>query len=97
MGSRIRAGRFYADPALTEFGGRYYLYPTTDGSADWSSTSFRVLSSSDLREWVDEGQILDLVSDVTWADRFAWAPAAAITITIPGRPVPRRRHGAAAA
>ena len=77
MGSRKRAGRFYADPALTEFGGRYYLYPTTDGSEDWSSTAFRVLSSPDLREWIDEGQILDLVSDVTWADRFAWAPAAA--------------------
>ncbi|WP_415854094.1 family 43 glycosylhydrolase [Sinomonas sp. G460-2] len=77
MGSRDRAGRFYADPALAAFGGRYYLYPTTDGAEDWSSTTFRVLSSADLREWVDEGQILDLVSDVAWADRFAWAPAVA--------------------
>src|SRR5689334_20630019 len=71
-----QAGPYFADPALVVFGNRYFLYPTTDGSEDWSSTSFRVLSSEDLRDWTDEGEILRLGDDVAWASRFAWAPAA---------------------
>lgn len=77
MGAGGPAGRYFADPALAAFGGRFYVYPTTDGSPDWSSTSFRVLSSANLREWVDEGEILRLGEDVAWASRHAWAPAAA--------------------
>jgi len=76
MGSAGHVGAYFADPALVAFGERFYLYPTTDGSADWSSTSFRVLSSDDLRHWVDEGEILRLGHDVAWASRHAWAPAA---------------------
>ncbi|RKS90043.1 glycosyl hydrolase family 43 [Microbacterium sp. AG790] len=76
MSAEQRHPRYFADPALTCFDGRFYLYPTTDGLADWSSTSFRVLVSDDLMNWVDEGEILNLDTDVAWADRFAWAPAA---------------------
>lgn len=69
--------QYFADPALVAFAGKYYIYPTTDGSPDWSSTEFRVLSSDDLRSWRDEGVVLRLGADVEWAHRFAWAPAAA--------------------
>jgi beta-xylosidase len=69
--------QYFADPALVAFAGRYYIYPTTDGSPDWSSTEFRVLSSDDLQSWHDDGVVLRLGADVLWADRFAWAPAAA--------------------
>lgn len=69
--------RFYADPALVAFEGRYYLYPTTDGYADWSADAFRVLVSDDLRVWSDQGEVLRLGRDVSWASRNAWAPAAA--------------------
>ncbi|WP_306904375.1 family 43 glycosylhydrolase [Arthrobacter pascens] len=67
---------YYADPALAEFGGRYFLYPTTDGQEDWSSDSFRVLVSDDLESWTDHGEILTLGRDVLWASGHAWAPAA---------------------
>ncbi len=65
----------YADPALIVAGGRYWLYPTTDGSEGWGSTSFSAFSSSDLREWTAHGEVLRLGSDVTWCDNRAWAPA----------------------
>ncbi|WP_425580064.1 family 43 glycosylhydrolase [Streptomyces coeruleoprunus] len=66
-----------ADPDIQRFGDRYYLYPTTDGHPNWGSTRFSAYSSKDLVHWEDHGVILDLGPDVTWADRNAWAPAAA--------------------
>ena len=66
-----------ADPHVAFFGDRCYLYPTTDGSEGWRSTSFRAWSSGDLKNWRDEGVILDLPKDLTWADIHAWAPACA--------------------
>ena len=66
-----------ADPHIAVFGRTYYLYPTTDGSEGWMSTSFRAWSSKDLKTWRDEGVILDLPRDLKWADVRAWAPAIA--------------------
>lgn len=68
----------YADPSVITFGGRFYVYPTTDGHADWGSDAFRVLSSQDLTSWEDHGDVLRLGKDVLWADRRAWAPAAVV-------------------
>ncbi|MDF7813058.1 family 43 glycosylhydrolase [Hymenobacter sp. YC55] len=67
----------YADPHLAAFGGTYYLYPTTDGTEGWLSTSFTCWSSKDLVRWKNEGVILDLPRDLTWATQRAWAPAIA--------------------
>lgn len=54
----------------------YYLYPTTDGFANWSGTQFHAFSSGNLREWKDEGVILDTASEqVPWSVGSAWAPA----------------------
>lgn len=71
------SARYFADPALVSFQGRYFLYPTTDGLPDWGSTSFRVFVSDDLEHWHDGGEVLRLGSDVRWAHERAWAPAAA--------------------
>ena len=67
---------FYADPEIlyAEKTGKYYLYPTSDGFMNWSGTFFKVFSSDNLVDWTDEGVILDLKKDVSWADRNAWAP-----------------------
>ncbi|WP_132055734.1 family 43 glycosylhydrolase [Pseudocnuella soli] len=67
---------FYADPDIiyAEQTGRYYLYPTSDGFTGWSGTYFKAFSSADLVNWKDEGVILDLQKDVSWAKRNAWAP-----------------------
>ncbi|WP_326553836.1 family 43 glycosylhydrolase [Micromonospora sp. NBC_01813] len=67
----------FADPHLTTFNGRYYLYPTTDGYAGWGTTYYKAFSSTDLVNWTDHGVILDHGPDVTWADDSAWAPAVA--------------------
>jgi hypothetical protein len=66
-----------ADPQIASFGGKFFIYPTSDGFTDWRSTSFHAFSSPDLVAWKDEGVILDLGPDVSWADERAWAPGIA--------------------
>lgn len=67
---------FYADPDIlySNKTGKYYIYPTSDGFWGWSGTYFKAFSSDDLVNWTDEGVILDLKKDVSWANRNAWAP-----------------------
>lgn len=68
---------YYADPEIlySEKTNKFYIYPTTDGTAGWASSSFKTFSSDDLVNWEDEGEILVLGKDVAWSDRNAWAPA----------------------
>nr|WP_231496741.1 family 43 glycosylhydrolase [Prevotella sp. 10(H)] len=67
---------FYADPEIlySEKNNRYYLYPTSDGFHGWGGYYFKTFSSDNLKDWKDEGVILDLKKDVSWADGNAWAP-----------------------
>ena len=67
---------YYADPEIlySEKTGKYYLYPTSDGFKNWAGNYFKVFSSDNLVDWKDEGVILDLKKDVSWANRNAWAP-----------------------
>jgi len=67
----------YADPHIAAFGNKFYLYPTTDGSEGWMSDHFTAWSSKDLVNWKNEGTILDLKKDLSWAKERAWAPAIA--------------------
>ena len=69
---------FYADPEIiySQKTQKYYIYPTSDGFKNWSGTYFKTFSSDDLIHWKDEGVVLDLKKDVSWADRNAWAPTA---------------------
>ncbi|WP_242696180.1 family 43 glycosylhydrolase [Longitalea luteola] len=67
---------YYADPDVlySHKTKKYYIYPTSDGFTDWKGTYFKTFSSPDLQHWKDEGMILQLGKDVSWADRNAWAP-----------------------
>ncbi len=67
---------YYADPEIlwSEKTGKYYLYPTSDGFKSWGGYYFKAFSSENLKDWKDEGIILDLKKDVSWANRNAWAP-----------------------
>lgn len=67
---------FYADPDIlyAEKTGKYYIYPTSDGFHNWGGYYFKTFSSDNLINWKDEGIIIDLKKDVSWADRNAWAP-----------------------
>ncbi len=67
----------FADPHIAVFDKTFYLYPTTDGTEGWLSTKFTCWSSKDLVNWKNEGVILDLPKDVSWAKVRAWAPAIA--------------------
>jgi hypothetical protein len=68
---------YYADPNIlySRKHKKFYLYPTTDGFNNWSGTYFKAFSSDNLVDWKDEGVILDLGKDVSWADKNAWAPS----------------------
>ena len=70
---------FYADPDVlySNKTKKYYIYPTSDGFDGWGGYYFKTFSSPDLKNWTDEGVILDLKKDVSWADRNAWAPTIA--------------------
>ncbi|GAB3420910.1 family 43 glycosylhydrolase [Niabella aquatica] len=67
---------YYADPEVlySEKTGKFYIYPTSDGFDGWSGNYFKVFSSPDLVNWKDEGVMLDLPTQVSWANRNAWAP-----------------------
>jgi len=67
---------YYADPEIlySEKTGKYYIYPTSDGFTGWSGTYFKCFSSDNLVDWTDEGKIIQLGKDVSWANRNAWAP-----------------------
>jgi len=68
---------FHADPEVlySNKTKKYYIYSTTDGTPGWGGHDFSVFSSSDLREWTDEGKMLDVKGEqVPWANGNAWAP-----------------------
>jgi len=67
---------FYADPEIlySEKTGKFYLYPTSDGYTNWSGTNFKCFSSNNLVDWKEEGVIIQLGKEVSWANRNAWAP-----------------------
>ena len=67
---------YYADPDVlySEKTKKIYIYPTSDGFTNWSGTYFKTFSSADLVNWKDEGVILDLNKNVSWANKNAWAP-----------------------
>lgn len=67
---------YYADPEIlySNKTKKYYLYPTSDGFTGWSGNYFKTFSSDNLTNWKDEGIIIQLGKDVSWADRNAWAP-----------------------
>lgn len=67
---------YYADPDIlySERDKRFYMYPTSDGVFEWQGTYFEAFSSDNLIDWKNEGVILDLKTDVEWANQMAWAP-----------------------
>ncbi len=67
---------YYADPEIiySNKTGKFHLYPTSDGFEGWGGYYFRTFSSVNLKDWTDDGVMLDLSKDVSWANGNAWAP-----------------------
>ena len=64
---------FTADPAIRNFGGTYYVYPTPD-KPNWMTTDFSVWSSKNLVDWKKHPVVLDVTKELKWANIKAWAP-----------------------
>lgn len=69
---------FHADPEIvySNLTNRYYIYSTTDGFPGWGGYTYACFSSADLKEWRDEGDVLNAKNgQIPWADGNLWAPA----------------------
>ncbi|HEY4415478.1 MAG TPA: family 43 glycosylhydrolase [Verrucomicrobiae bacterium] len=59
----------HADPFISYFAGKYWIYPTSE-----DTKSFRAFSSTNLVDWVDQGAVFNL-SQSSWATNgYGWAP-----------------------
>ncbi|XYI01076.1 glycoside hydrolase family 43 protein [Sorangium sp. So ce1128] len=78
----IASHRYLADPASLVHDGRVYLYCSNDDDnvkADGSDDGYKMasivaVSSSDLKNWTDHGEVLRVPRAVSWANN-SWAPA----------------------
>lgn len=69
---------FHADPSAHYWDNKYWIYPSTDepGSTSWAEMKqWHCYSSTDLKEWTNEGKIFSL-EDISWAEDCAFAPDA---------------------
>ncbi|WP_437673994.1 glycoside hydrolase family 43 protein [Sorangium sp. So ce131] len=78
----IASHRYLADPASLVHDGRVYLYCSNDDDSvkeDGSDDSYKMasivaVSSSDLKNWTDHGEVLRVPRAAPWA-ALSWAPA----------------------
>jgi arabinoxylan arabinofuranohydrolase len=75
FGNRQILPDFEADPSARVWGDELWIYPSHDvaGSKYWDMVDWHAFSSTDLIHWTDHGTVFQL-SDLTWANRYAWAP-----------------------
>lgn len=66
---------YTADPSAHVFNGRLYVYTSHDenDATYFDMLDWHVFSTDNLTDWVDHGAVFSLV-DITWADKWAWAP-----------------------
>ena len=77
--------RFFADPQVVAEGGKYYIFPTTDGHSGWAGYQIHAFESEGLVTWEDKGVVVDLkdqkldgsedTSILPERTSKAWAPA----------------------
>ncbi|WP_258098942.1 family 43 glycosylhydrolase [Marinoscillum pacificum] len=73
--------RYLADPASLVYNGRVYLFCSNDndnsatGNGDYRMSSIVCVSSSDLKNWTDHGEVFRVPRDASWAN-LSWAPSA---------------------
>ena len=63
---------WYADPEVSVFGGKYWIYPTYSNRFE-KQVFFDAFSSEDLITWQKHERILD-TTRVSWAKKAMWAP-----------------------
>lgn len=78
----IASHRYLADPAIFLHDGRLYLYCSNDddnvrsntAEEGYSMASIVAVSTTDLKNWTDHGEVIRAPRDAAWAN-FTWAPA----------------------
>jgi len=75
----IVSHRYLADPGALVYNGTVYLYDSNDDdnpvAGGYEMKSIVCVSSSDLKNWTDHGEVFRVPMDATWAGN-SWAPAA---------------------
>jgi arabinoxylan arabinofuranohydrolase len=71
----IFSQRFTADPSGLEYNGRLYLYCShdLDGQTGYDMVDFTCISTDDLVNWTDHGEVFKVPNNAVWAGR-AYAP-----------------------
>ncbi len=74
----IASHRYLADPATLAHNGRLYLYCSNDDDnpveGGYQMKSLVCVSSSDLKNWTDHGEVIRVPAAAAWAS-YTWAPA----------------------
>jgi arabinoxylan arabinofuranohydrolase len=72
----IISHKFTADPNALVVNGRVYIYCSSDeeNNNDYLIKAYTLISSDDLVNWTDHGEVFRVPRDASWASR-AFAPA----------------------
>lgn len=71
--------RYTADPSGLEYDGRLYLYCSHDvfdpAHVGYIMKDFTLISTDDLKNWTDHGEVFNVTKDSSWGATLAWAPS----------------------
>jgi arabinoxylan arabinofuranohydrolase len=71
--------RYTADPSGLEANGRLYLYCSHDvfdpSHVGYIMKDFTLISTDDLKNWTDHGEVFNVTTDSAWGATLAWAPS----------------------
>lgn len=63
---------YHADPFIYRDGSDYYMVLTTETTGD---AIFQCYHSTDLQNWSEPAEILNVTREISWANNLAWAPS----------------------
>ncbi|NIJ44819.1 beta-xylosidase [Wenyingzhuangia heitensis] len=69
--------KYTADPSARVFNGRLYVYTShdRDDATYFDMLDWACFSTDNMKDWKDHGAIFSL-KDISWAEKWAWAPDA---------------------
>jgi arabinoxylan arabinofuranohydrolase len=71
--------RYTADPSGLEHDGRLYLYCSHDvfdpNRVGYIMKDITLISTDDLKNWTDHGEVFDVTTDSNWGATLSWAPS----------------------
>lgn len=72
----IFSQRYTADPTGIEYNGRLYLYCShdNDGQSEYVISDITCISTDDMKNWTDHGEVFVPSKDCKWGATKSWAP-----------------------